>query len=204
MIDVIDYEAGNAPSVINALGKLGVSCRAVSSPKQLASSTCIILPGVGSARATLDSLEQLGCLDVLQRKVLGQRVPFLGICIGLQILFDHSEEGDVKCLGWLRGRVKLFPAGKVRVPQMGWNEVKFDSSRAVCHGLPERAHFYFVNSYYAVPDDPAIVVGTTDYGLPFCSMLAVDNIVATQFHIEKSGPAGLKLLFNFTSMRGGQ
>ena len=202
MIDVIDYEAGNAPSVLNALRRLGFPSRAVSRPDDLSASTSIILPGVGSARATLDSLTQLRCLDVLQRKVFSERVPFLGICIGLQILFDHSEEGDTKCLGWLRGCVRLFPKQKVRVPQMGWNEVKFDTAREICNGVPERAHFYFVNSYYAEPEDAGIIVGTTEYGLTFCSMLAADNIVATQFHVEKSGPAGLRLLSNFASIRG--
>ena len=127
---------------------------------------------------------------------MGDRVPFLGICIGLQVLFDHSDEGDTDCLGWVPGRVLRFPDDR-RVPQIGWNEVRFAREHPVVTPAQDRGHFYFVNSYYAVPDDPSDVLGVTEYGHEFCSVVAHGNIVATQFHAEKSGPLGLALLREF-------
>jgi glutamine amidotransferase len=146
----------------------------------------------------MDSLRDSGLVEPLTQRVLGDGVPFLGICIGLQILFDHSEEGDVDCLGWLRGRVRRF-AGGLRVPQIGWNHVRPVRAHAVLDGLPTDTHCYFVNSFHAVPDDPADVLATTDYGGEFCSVVARDNIVATQFHAEKSGELGLQILANFAA-----
>jgi len=196
MIDVVDYRAGNAPSVMYALDHLGIPARLVADPAALASSERVILPGVGAARATIDSLRELGLVDALADRVVRDRVPFLGICIGLQVLFDHSDEDDVDCLGLVRGRVRRFP-DTGRVPQIGWNAVRFTRPHPVVSGLPDVGHFYFVNSYYCVPDDPADVLGVTEYGLDFCSVVAHDNLVATQFHAEKSGELGLALLRNF-------
>lgn len=203
MIGVIDYKAGNAPSVLNALQKLNISSCLVSSPAQVEACSGIILPGVGSAQATMDSLKELQLTDILEDKVLKQRMPFLGICVGLQVLFDHSEEGDAKCLGWLPGKVKRFPEQTVRVPQIGWNEVRFVREDAINSGLNETEFFYFVNSYYVVPEDQDILLAKTQYGVGFCSMVAYRNIFASQFHIEKSGAIGLKLLKNFASKAGG-
>jgi imidazole glycerol-phosphate synthase subunit HisH len=201
MIDVIDYRAGNSPSVIYALERLGLECRLVAKPEEVAQSERLVLPGVGAARATLDSLRESELLDALTERVQQDGVPFLGICIGLQVLFEHSEEGNTSCLGWLPGRIRRFP-DRVRVPQIGWNEVRFTRSHPVTAGLPDRGHFYFVNSYYADPAEPGDALGRTEYGVEFASVVAHDNIVATQFHAEKSGRLGLRLLADFAAWDG--
>jgi glutamine amidotransferase len=203
VIAVVDYRAGNAPSVIFALERLGVPCRLASAPEQLVEAERIILPGVGAARATLDSLRESGLVEPLTERVVGARVPFLGICIGLQVLFDHSEEGDVDGLGWIPGSVRRFP-GSGRVPQIGWNEVRPQRPHPLWKDLPESAHCYFVNSYYAVPAEVGDVLATTEYGVVFCSMAARGNIAATQFHAEKSGRLGLQMLTNFATWGGSE
>jgi glutamine amidotransferase len=196
VIDVIDYGAGNSPSVVYALDQLGLACRLVGKPEDLLASERLILPGVGAARATLESLDESGLTEPLRARVRDDGVPFLGICIGLQVLFEHSEEGDTPGLGWLGGRVRRFPDTD-RVPQIGWNEVSVTRPHPLWDGLPARGHFYFVNSYYAVPADDDAVVATTGYGVEFCSVVGSGNIAATQFHAEKSGPLGLRILANF-------
>jgi glutamine amidotransferase len=201
MIDVIDYRAGNSPSVIYALERLGLPCRLVAKPEEVAESERLVLPGVGAAAATLDSLRESDLIDPLTQRVQGDNVPFLGICIGLQVLLDHSEEGDTPCLGWLPGRVRRFPDGR-RIPQIGWNEVRFTRSHPVTAALPDRGHYYFVNSYYADPRDEADALGRTEYGVEFASVVARDNVVATQFHAEKSGRLGLQLLQQFAAWDG--
>jgi glutamine amidotransferase len=201
VIGVIDYRAGNAPSVGYALARLGIEHRIVSTPDELASPDRLVLPGVGAAQATMDSLRESALIEPLTRRVMSDRVPFLGICIGLQVLFEHSEEGDVDCLGWVPGRVRRFDSSQ-RIPQIGWNSVRFDRCHPVTAALPEGGHFYFVNSYYAQPADRSDVLGVTEYGLDFCSAVARDNIVATQFHAEKSGQLGLNLLTAFARWDG--
>jgi imidazole glycerol-phosphate synthase subunit HisH len=196
VIDVVDYRAGNSPSVIYALEKLGLACRLVAKPEEVLESERLILPGVGAARATLDSLTASGLVEPLTTRVQREGAPFLGICVGLQVLFDYSEEDDTPCLGWLPGKVRRFP-DTARVPQIGWNEVRFDREHPLRDGLPDAGHFYFVNSYYADPVSDDVVLGRTDYGSEFCSIVAHDNVVATQFHAEKSGPLGLRILANF-------
>jgi imidazole glycerol-phosphate synthase subunit HisH len=196
MIDVIDYRAGNAPSVIYALEHLGLPCRRIGTPDAVATSERLILPGVGAARATLASLEEQELVDALAQRVCEDRVPFFGICIGLQVLFEHSEEGDTPCLGWVPGTVRRFSEDR-RVPQIGWNAVHLAREHAVTAHLADDGHFYFVNSFYCVPGDARDVLGVTNYGDDFCSIVARDNIIATQFHAEKSGPLGLELLRRF-------
>jgi glutamine amidotransferase len=201
MIDVIDYRAGNAPSVLYALEHIGLPCRLINTPEDVSRSERLILPGVGAARATLASLESQALTEALSARVRGDGVPFLGICIGLQVLFDHSEEGDTPCLGWVPGTVRQFPSDR-RVPQIGWNEVRFAREHAVTKELPASGHFYFVNSYFCAPSEPDDVLGVTDYGADFCSVVARGNIVATQFHAEKSGSLGLALLRGFAAWDG--
>jgi imidazole glycerol-phosphate synthase subunit HisH len=200
MIAVVDSRAGNAPSVQYALEHLGIPSRLASTPDDVATAERIVLPGVGAARATLASLADDG-LDAALAARMRDGVPFLGICIGLQVLFDHSEEGDTDCLGWVPGTVKRFPADR-RVPQIGWNGVRFAREHPVTRSLPPLGHYYFVNSYYCAPADEADVLGVTDYGFEFCSVVARDNVVATQFHAEKSGALGLDLLRGFASWDG--
>jgi len=184
MIAIIDYKAGNAPSVLHAVEHIGFSAKLVKNKEELKGATHIILPGVGSAKATMDSLKEIDILDALAEAVKKNKTPFLGICVGMQILFEYSEEGDVDCLGWLEGRVKKFDFALTRVPQMGWNKVWDD-------------HYYFVNSYYAVPKNASDIWGTADYGIKFCASVKRGNIWGTQFHAEKSGAAGLALLKEF-------
>jgi len=201
VIDVIDYRAGNAPSVAYALEHLGIPCRLARTAAEVAALERLILPGVGAADATLDSLAEGGLAAAIEASVRGDGVPFLGICIGLQVLFDHREEGEVDGLGWIPGAVRRFPPTD-RVPQIGWNEVRFARSHPVIAALPDRGHFYFVNSYYADPRDSHDALGRTDYGVEFASVVAHDNVVATQFHAEKSGRLGLQILRSFSVWDG--
>jgi glutamine amidotransferase len=196
VIGVIDYRAGNGPSVGYALARLGIDHRRVSKADELERCDHLVLPGVGAARATLESLEDSGLVDPLTQRVRREGVPFLGICIGLQVLFEHSEEGDTRCLGWVPGSVRRFD-DTLRVPQIGWNAVHLTRDHPVTATFPDQGHCYFVNSFYASPDDEASVLGTTEYGVEFCSIIAHENIVATQFHAEKSGALGLEILAAF-------
>lgn len=201
-VGIIDYKAGNGPSVLNALINNDVPAQLVSTKEEIQQMSALVLPGVGSAGATIKSLEELDLIEVLNERVNKEGIPFLGICVGLQILFDYSEEEDTKCLSWIPGKVKRFPANQVRVPQMGWNKVDFKFEDPVLSGLKKSEYFYFVNSYYVIPDNGEVIMGTTDYGNEFCSMVKYKNIMATQFHLEKSGEVGLKLLKNF-ALQGG-
>lgn len=189
MIAIIDYKAGNAASVLSAVTRLGYDAVLARGEKDIVGASHIILPGVGSAKATMDSLRDMDIIGVLEDAVLHRKTFYLGICVGLQILFEHSEEGDTDCLGWLKGRVVKFDGLQVRVPQMGWNKVWDD-------------YFYFVNSYYAVPVSETDIWGVADYGGTFCAAVRRDNIYGTQFHAEKSGEAGLALLDDFLRMKG--
>ena len=194
MIRIIDYKAGNAPSVFNAVSRLGFSTDFARSSKDLSSATHIILPGVGSAKATMDSLMEMDMIAALEDAVLGKGALFLGICVGMQILFEHSEEDDADCLGWLKGRVVRFDSSIVRVPQMGWNRVSFVKESAFS-AMDD--YFYFVNSYYAKPVDSNNIWGISDHGVQFTAAVSSENIFGFQFHAEKSGEAGLSLLDGF-------
>jgi glutamine amidotransferase len=196
VIGIVDYRAGNAPSVGFALERLAIEHRMVATPDALDDCDHLILPGVGAARATLDSLEASGFVGPLSRRVHDDGIPFLGICIGLQVLFEHSEEGDVATLGWIPGDVRRF-SDDLRVPQIGWNSVRLRRDHPVTADFPDGAYAYFVNSYYAAPANPDDVLGETEYGVEFCSIVAHGNVVATQFHAEKSGELGLRLLRGF-------
>ncbi len=201
MIGIVGYGAGNSASVRNALLKIGVPCVISKGPEELEKANGIILPGVGSADATMEALDKMGYRELLERRVRRGGVPFLGICVGLQILFSHSEEGDCDCLGWFSGQVRRF-RGELRVPQIGWNAVNFAGDNPLTKGVPDGTCFYFVNSYRAVPEEDGICAGVTDYGGNFCSMVHRDNIYAAQFHIEKSGEPGLRMLENFAALAG--
>ena len=198
MIKIIDYKAGNAPSVLHAVTHLGYEADFARRPQEIAEADHIILPGVGSAKATMESLNEMGMIETLEELVLRKKVFFLGICVGMQILFDHSEEENTNCLGWLKGRVTKFDTTKVRVPQMGWNQVRFLKNMS---SGDHNEYFYFVNSYFANPDNKADLWGVTDYNGLFAAAVCRDNIYATQFHIEKSGEAGLALLDNFLRLK---
>ncbi|MDR3207836.1 MAG: imidazole glycerol phosphate synthase subunit HisH [Oscillospiraceae bacterium] len=203
MIGVIDYKAGNSASMLTALRRVGAEAALFARPEGLDGVDRLILPGVGSARATMDTLGEAGWVEALERLVLRGGMPFLGVCVGLQVLFAHSAEEDTDTLGFLPGRVTRFPAGRVRVPQIGWNAVTFRRAHPLLKGLGTTGHFYFVNSYHAVPASASDILAETDYGGVFCSAVARDNLAATQFHLEKSGETGLAMLKNFAAWNGG-
>jgi glutamine amidotransferase len=201
MIAIIDYKAGNAPSVLHAVTRLGYEAVLARNGRDCTGAAHIILPGVGSAKATMESLREGGFIDTLTEAVLQRKAFFLGICVGLQILFEHSEEDDTVCLGWLKGSVVKFDTRQVRVPQMGWNKVVFTEHTGLYRSdkylSASDGHFYFVNSYHAKPEQTADIWGTAEYVHPFVAAVRRDNIYATQFHVEKSGETGLTLLRGF-------
>ena len=203
MIAIIDYEAGNLTSVARALTHLGYKNEITSAAEKILNAERVIFPGVGAAKATMQTLQKRGLNQVLT-DFFRTGKPMLGICIGIQILFEHSEEEDTECLNLLPGSVKKYPPADtetqtetLKVPQIGWNEVYQTKPHPIFEGVPNPAHFYFVNSYYPEPASGDIVIGKTRYGLEFCSAIAHDNLIATQFHLEKSGRVGLKMLNNF-------
>ena len=198
MIVIIDYKAGNAPSVMHAVMHLGYEAVYACEARDISAATHIILPGVGSARATMQSLAEMGIITALEEAVLREKKLFLGICVGMQILFEHSQEENADCLGWLKGQVVKFDASKVRVPQMGWNKVSFVKSSPI---TTDDDYYYFVNSYYAKPGVECDVWGTAVYNNQFAAAVCRNNIFGAQFHVEKSGKAGLAMLNGFLSIR---
>ena len=192
---VIDYESGNLRSVFKALERTGIRPEITAEPSVLLGADAAVLPGVGAGDAAMRALHQRGLVEPLRKFVASGR-PFLGICLGLQLLMDSTEEGDAHCLGILPGNTRKLPGG-MKVPHMGWNEVNFKGAHPVFEGIPQGAHFYFVHSYYAEPEERDLIAGVTEYGIPFCSVVVKDNLIATQFHPEKSGTLGLKVYENF-------
>ena len=199
-IGIVDYEGGNLASVARAVDHLGFSAEITNDPKVLRASDKVIFPGVGAAGATMAALKKANLIDCLTRDLVEANIPCLGICIGIQVLFDHSEEDDQDTLGLVKGQVKRFPNdGSITVPHIGWNEVQFsDMNHPLLEGVKQGDHFYFVNSFYVEPEDPAVTLGRTTYGpVTFTTLIQYKNWIASQFHLEKSGEAGLKLLKNF-------
>jgi glutamine amidotransferase len=199
MIVIVDYGAGNIRSVINAIVKLGYQPQVTSRGKDLLDARAVILPGVGAAGDTMDSFRKLGLIEPIRRYIAAGR-PFLGICIGLQVLFTRTEEGGgCDCLGIVPGQVRRLPDG-YKIPHMGWNQVKQKRAHPLFEGIPDETNFYFVHSYYGDPEDKENIIGETEYGVSFCSAIARGNLMATQFHPEKSGDTGLKMYDNFIKM----
>jgi imidazole glycerol-phosphate synthase subunit HisH len=198
MIAVVDYGRGNLGSVEKAFARLGLSARITEDPHAVADAEALVLPGDGAFDDVMIALARRGLVDPL-RAALDEGRPFLGICIGYQILFTESEEFDqVKGLDVLPGVVRRFPAGP-KVPHMGWNEVQHGGDLRLFDGVPSGAHFYFVHSYYPETEDASVKRATCDYGVTFTAALERDALFATQFHPEKSQRWGLRLLENFAS-----
>ncbi len=197
MIAIVDYGMGNLRSVEKAFLKVGVDARIVPDPKSVDDSSGVVLPGVGAFRDCVRNLTDANLTGAIVRAIEKGK-PFLGICLGLQVLFSESEEfGVCKGLDVFRGKVVRFPEGELKVPHMGWNNAKIRNRPPILDGVPDESFFYFVHSFYVVPDDGDIVATTTEYGLEFTSMIWKDNVFATQFHPEKSQDLGLRILKGF-------
>ena len=205
MIAIVDYKAGNLTSVRLAFDAIAIEAVPTADPAVLARADRIVFPGVGAAASAMANLRATGLIDTLRARIAAG-VPFLGICLGTQILLDRSEEdGGVDALGVLPGTVRKFtpsdPACKI--PHMGWNQVRAARPHPLLEGVPDGSDFYFVHSYYPDPADRGDVIGTTDYaGVVFASMVGRGNVAATQFHVEKSGKTGLRFLRNFAQWDG--
>jgi glutamine amidotransferase len=197
MIAIIDYGMGNLRSVEKGFLKAGVDAKVTNRPEVVHKADGVVLPGVGAFRDCMRELTNLQLVDSVVEAIKKGK-PYLGICLGLQVLFSESVEfGRCRGLDIFRGRVERFPAGELKVPHMGWNELKIRGKNPLLEGTKDRSYFYFVHSFYVVPDDSSVIAATTDYGIDFTSMIFKDNIYAVQFHPEKSQAAGLRLLENF-------
>ena len=207
MIAIIDYGMGNLRSVQKGFEKVGSEAVITADPQVVLQADKIVLPGVGAFRDCMHNLEQAGFVEPIL-KVIAEGRPFLGICVGMQLLFTDSVEfGLYSGLNVIPGHVLRFPdqmmvAGeKLKVPQMGWNQISFKRRPPAFAGVENDSNVYFVHSYYVKPDDSSIIATTTDYGIEFCSSVWKDNVVATQFHPEKSQAIGLKILKNFAESK---
>jgi len=195
-IVVIDYGAGNLRSVARALTAIGAIAHVTERPEDLSTGDGLVFPGVGAAASAMRGLAERGLIGPLRDAVESGR-PFLGVCLGLQALMSGSDEDSgVECLGIIPGQVVRLPDG-LKIPHIGWNQVRQRTPHRIFEGLPDDANCYFVHSYAAQPDDPSWTIGETDYGGPFSSVLAKGNVVATQFHPEKSAVDGLQIYRNF-------
>ncbi len=220
MITIVDYGMGNLRSVQKGLEQVGSAARISSAPSEIRSASKLILPGVGAFGDAMKHLRERELIEPVLEFARSGR-PFLGICLGLQLLFEVSqEEGEFPGLGVLPGRVVRFDfstptasdaataavpegapnAGILKIPHMGWNQVRWDWPSPMLNGLESGTHFYFVHSYYVVPSDERVTLGRCDYGYPFAAIVERDNIFATQFHPEKSQTAGLTILRNFAGL----
>lgn len=202
VVAVVDYGMGNLRSVAKAIEHVAAGARVLvtSDPAVVAAAERVVVPGQGAMPDCMRELAACGLREAVIRAAT--KKPFLGICIGLQMLFEHSEEGDVAGLGILTGQVRRFPAAEtiakgLKVPHMGWNQVQQAERHPLWDGIDDGARFYFVHSYYVEPASPEVIAGSTHYGIPFTSAVARANIFAVQFHPEKSAQAGLRLLGNF-------
>ena len=200
---IVDYDAGNLRSVQRACAEVGLAAEISADPARLRRADRIIFPGVGQAGSAMATLNRTGLADALRQR-LSEGVPVLGICLGLQISLDHSEEGDTPTLSLVAGETRRFHFADptLKVPHMGWNTLSLRQPHPVLKDLHEDDAFYFVHSYYTVPKDPAVVLAEATYEQPFCCALGKDNYVGVQFHTEKSGRAGLALLARFAAWDG--
>ena len=208
MIAIIDYKAGNLTSVKRALDSLGQDSVITSAYDKIVGADRVIFPGVGAAGKAINDLKT-SKLDIALKEAFQAKKPFLGICLGTQVILDYSQENDTKCLGLVKGQVKKFPDDlrdpeerKLKVPHMGWNGVTLKKNHPLFEGVAQDSEFYFVHSYYPAPESSDRVLGETFYGFSFTSVIVSDNLVAMQFHPEKSGRPGLRILENFCNWSG--
>jgi len=201
MISIIDYRAGNLTSVERALKYLGMPCRITEKPREITSSERVIFPGVGAAGKAMEVIMSLN-LDKVIHDVIARKIPFLGICLGAQIILDGSEEDNATCLKIIPGVSRRFSDVGVKIPHMGWNDISIGRSHPIFKDINPEVQFYFVHSYYPEPENHENIIATTHYGVPFASVIGLGNVVATQFHPEKSGRYGLQILKNFCEWDG--
>lgn len=200
MIAIIDYGMSNLRSVRHAFEYLGADARIIDTPLAVAHASALVLPGDGAFGPAMENLRARSWHEALEFAIRGG-IPFLGICLGMQLLFETSDEmGSHRGLGILRGSVKRFPAAAGKIPQIGWNQLDVRPSSRFLAGVPDGAYAYFVHSFYCQPDDPSVLAATTDYGIPYASVVEQDNVWGAQFHPEKSGENGLHMLKNFLAM----
>ncbi len=205
MIAVINYGAGNLPNVVRALQRVGASLTVTDDPNVIRSAQAVVLPGVGATADTMASLRHLGIAEVLPA-IITAGTPFLGICVGMQVLLSESEEfGPHSCLNIIQGTVRRLPESAGKIPQIGWNQIHITPpfrDHPLFDGIPNGADVYFVHSYYCAVADESVVAARTDYGLAFPSVIIRNRLAAVQFHPEKSGDYGLRLLANFVRWSG--
>ena len=201
MIAIIDYDAGNIKSVEKALQKLGQDVVITREKEQILAADKVILPGVGAFGDAMKNLNEYGLVEVIHQ-VVEKRIPFLGICLGLQLLFEKSDESEgVKGLGILKGEVKKIPAKKgLKIPHMGWNSLHFAHNGKLFQGIEEGAYVYFVHSYYLEAEEESIVKASAEYGVHIHASVEKENVFACQFHPEKSSDVGLRILKNFVEL----
>lgn len=203
MIAIVDYGMGNLRSVSKAFETQGYTAIVTSSPKEIKNANGLVLPGVGAFGECMANLERLELVEPIKQYIRGGR-PFLGICLGFQLLFEESEESPgVKGLGLFKGKVVRFPdfgEKRIKVPQMGWNTINFDNSSLILNNIPRGTWFYFVHSYYVVPEKNGLSIITSNYGIDFTAAVEKENVFACQFHPEKSGQQGLDLVKNFARL----
>lgn len=200
MITIVDYGMGNLGSLRNMFKRIGVACEVTGAPEVVARAGKLLLPGVGAFDAAMRRIAELGLRNVLDAKALEERVPILGVCLGMQLITRGSEEGSLPGLGWIPAEARRFPrAPGLKVPHMGWNVALPSTPGPLTANLPESPRFYFVHSYYVIVDDPAHATMLTTHGVTFTSALRRDNISGVQFHPEKSHRFGMRLLQNFAA-----
>jgi imidazole glycerol-phosphate synthase subunit HisH len=202
MIVVIDYKMGNIGSILNMLKKIDAEGIVSSDPDEIKNADKLILPGVGSFDEGIKNLKDSGLISVIEHKVISEKTPILGICLGMQLFAKRSEEGVLSGLGWIDAEVKKFSFGNdaLKVPHMGWNTVEVLKQDDLLRDMPDPSRFYFVHSYYFICNDSNNALLATDYGHNFVSAVKKDNIIGVQFHPEKSHKFGMKLLQNFTAL----
>lgn len=203
MITIVNYGMGNLGSIANMLRRIGFDAIITADPEVISNATKLILPGVGAFEHGMESLNRLGLTPILTQKVTVEKVPVLGICLGMQLMTEGSDEGRLPGLGWIKGRFEkfVFPDDMkaYKVPHMGWNKLLQAKPSRLLEGYDETPRFYFVHSYYFKPGNPADVLGTTSYGIEYASAFEHENIVGVQFHPEKSHKYGMNLLKNFAT-----
>ncbi|MBK7843508.1 MAG: imidazole glycerol phosphate synthase subunit HisH [Bdellovibrionales bacterium] len=201
MITIVDFGMGNLRSIQSKFDMMKIQNKIVSKSEDLADATKIILPGVGHFRAGINNLRSQDLIEPLSCKVMEEKVPILGICLGMQLLAEYSEEGDCAGLGWINGNIRRFSfemdPQSPRVPHVGWNQVQWKRESILMKDIPEEKRFYFTHSFYFETFDENLILATTNHGITFTSAISSNNIYGTQFHPEKSHLTGLKILENF-------